>query len=113
MLVPKPPKESLVDTMVHKPFISEGDYNEAEYGEEKEISFVRIDRQPKFTFGPEGKQLLFNDKVFCYFGLTDPLPEFKEQDVLTFDGVEHTIISAAMFKEPFVDQIYSYELGVV
>ncbi|OJG96680.1 hypothetical protein RV18_GL001966 [Enterococcus termitis] len=74
---------------------------------------VRIDRTPKYTFGSQGKQILFNATVFCYVGLTTPLPEFKEQDMLIFDGREHTVVSAAVFKEPYVDQIYSYEIGVI
>lgn len=113
MMVRKPPQETLIDSMVYKAHEGEGDYNEADYGEEQNISFVRIDRQPKFTFGSEGKQLLHNATVFCYFGLTEPLPKFKEQDILIFDGEDHTIVSAAIFKEPYLDQIYSYELGVI
>lgn len=113
MLIPKPPKETLVDSMVYRSYKGQGDYNKPEYDVYQIINNVRIDRNPSYTFGTQGKQLLFNATVFCYNGLTEPLPTFKEQDVLVFDGVEHTVISAALFKESFVDQVYSYELGVV
>lgn len=113
MLAPKPPKEMLVDSMDWKSFEGEGDYNQPEYGEERVISFVRIDRSPQYHASLSGKELIGNAKVFCYFGLTEPLPNFKEQDVLFFDDVEHVITSASIFKEPFVDQIYSWELVVV
>lgn len=113
MLAPKPPKEMLIDSMVWKSFEGEGDYNKPIYGEEKEISFVKIDRNPQYQASLNGKELVGNAKVFCYNGLTNPLPTFKEQDLLIFDGVQHIITSAPFFKEPFVDQIYSWELVVV
>lgn len=113
MLIPKPPKETLVDSMVYRSYKGQGDYNKPEFEDDQLVNYVRIDRNPSYSFSTQGKQLLFNATVFCYNGLTEPLPTFKEQDVLVFDGVEHTVISAALFKEPFVDQVYSYELGVV
>lgn len=113
MLAPKPPKEMLIDKMVHKPYLGEGDYNKPQYGPEQAISYVRIDRNPQYIISMDGKQIQYNALVFGYRGLTDPLPDFKEQDVLVFDGVAHTITSAAMFKEPYADQVYSWELAVI
>ena len=113
MLVQKPPIEMLTDKIVHRTYEGEGDYNKPFYGEYNNIDFVRIDRKPKYAFTSDGKQLLRNAKVFCYNGLTTPLPEFKEQDMVIFDGEEHKVVSAAIFKEPYVDQIYSYELEVI
>lgn len=113
MLVQKPPIETLVDQLIHQPYEGEGDYNKPIYGKYQPVEFVRIDRKPKYSFTTDGKQLLRNAKVFCYYGLTTPLPKFKEQDMIIFDGEEHKIVSAAMFKEPYVDQIYSYELEAI
>lgn len=113
MLVQKPPIEMLVDSLVRRSYDGEGDYNKPIYGKYEPVEFVRIDRKPKYSFSSEGKQLLRNAKVFCYYGLTTPLPNFKEQDMIIFDGEEHKIVSAAMFKEPYADQIYSYELEVI
>lgn len=113
MLAPKPPKEMLVDKMVWKSFKGEGDYNKPIYGEPQEISFVKIDRKPQYQASLNGKVLIGNAKVFCFKELTDPLPTFNEQDLLIFDGKDHIITSAAFFKEPLVDQIYSWELVVV
>ncbi|MGM0169835.1 hypothetical protein IGI39_003996 [Enterococcus sp. AZ135] len=113
MLVQKPPIETLVEEMVHRSYLGEGDYNKPLYGKYEPIRHVRIDRKPKYMFDSKGEKILWNATVFCYAGLTDPLPAFKEKDALIFDGIEHKIVSAAMFKEPYVDQIYSYELGAI
>lgn len=113
MLAPKPPKEMLVDKIIWKSFEGEGDYNKPTYGEPQEISFVKIDRNPQYQASLGGKVLIGNAKVFCYAGLTSPLPTFKEQDQLIFDNKVHIITSAPFFKEPLLDQIYSWELVVV
>lgn len=113
MRIQKPPKKTLVEEVGYRPFVGEGDYNKALYGEQLSIRHVRMDRKPKYTFDGKGEKILWNATVFCYAGLTTPLPAFKEKDMLIFDGTEHKIISASVFKEPFVDQIYSYEIGVV
>jgi len=113
MLVQKPPKNTLVEEMIYRTYVGEGDYNKPIYGDYETIRFVRIDRKPKYTFDGKGQKILWNATVFCFEGLTTPLPAFKEKDMLIFDGIEHKIVSAAVFKEPYVDQIYSYELGVV
>lgn len=113
MLVQKPPVDTLIDTLIHRSYEGEGDYNKPFYGEYINVDFVRIDRKPKYAFTSDGKQLLRNAKVFCYYSLTTPLPDFKEQDMVIFDGEEHKVISAAVFKEPYVNQTYSYELEVI
>ncbi|MFD1902470.1 putative minor capsid protein [Enterococcus termitis] len=97
MLIQKPPKETLIEEFDYREFLGEGDYNKPRYGESIKVKSVRIDRTPKYTFGSQGKQILFNATVFCYVGLTTPLPEFKEQDMLIFDGREHTVVSARCF----------------
>lgn len=113
MLVQKPPKESLVDSLVHRPYKGEGDYNKPLYGDKNQVDFVRIDRKTEYTFSSNGKHLLRNAKVFCYYGLTTPLPDFKAQDIVIFDDDEHKIVGVSKFKEPFIDQYYSFELDVI
>lgn len=113
MLMPKPPKEFLVDSFIYKEYLGEGDWNKPIYAEEKEISFCRIDRGSQYTFSTNGKQLLYNAVIFCYTGLTNPLPEFKNQSLVVYDGQEHALTNIVPVTEAYSDQIYSYELEVV
>lgn len=113
MLMPKPPKEFLVDDFMYREYLGEGDWNNPEYGEEKTISFCRIDRGSQYTFSSNGKQLLYNAVIFCYAGLTNPMPVFKEQSLVIFDGKEHKVISVDRVTEAYTDDTYSYELEVI
>ena len=62
---------------------------------------------------PSGKQLLYNAVIFCYKGLTDPLPKFKEQSIVIYDGQEHIITKIDTVTEAYSSDVYSYELEVV
>lgn len=113
MLMPKPPKEFLVDSFIYKEYLGEGDWNKPIYAEEKEISFCRIDRGSQYTFSTNGKQLLYNAVIFCYTGLTEPIFDFKAQSLVIYDGIEHTITKVDRVTEAYTDDTYSYELEVV
>lgn len=113
MRIPKPPKSSLIEAIVYREYVDEGDYNKKLYADAVTIKHVRIDRSPKFIWTGNGKVLLYNAVVFCYDGLTTPLPKFKEQSLLDFDGQEHTITQVITTKEFDTDKLYSYELEVV
>lgn len=113
MLMPKPPKEFLVDSFIYKEYLGEGDWNESEYAKPITIIGCRIDRGSQYSFGPSGKQLLFNGLIFCYAGLTSPLPDFKNQSLVVYDGQNHTITNVVPVTEAYSDQIYSYEIEVV
>lgn len=113
MLMPKPPKEFLVDDFMYREYLGEGDYNKPIYGDYVTIENSRIDRGTQYTFSSNGKQLLYNAVIFCYAGLTNPMPVFKEQSLVIFDGKEHKVISVDRVTEAYTDDTYSYELEVI
>ncbi|HEL2378518.1 TPA: minor capsid protein [Streptococcus suis] len=113
MRMPKPPIEMLNETVGYLEYIGEGDYNKREYGDEQTIHHVRIDRSSKYSWNGKSKEIQYKAVVLCYQGLTTPLPIFKEQSILRFDGVDHVIINVITNKEPFKDALYSVELEVL
>lgn len=113
-MMPKPPLKFLVDSFEYKYATGElDDWSQPEYSEPVLIDKCRIDRGPTYTSTTSGKQLLYNAVVFCYEGLTDPLPEFKVQAILRFDGQDHTVTKVIPVFEAYSNTIYSYELEVV
>lgn len=113
MVMPKPPKDFLVDSFTYKEYLGEADWNKPEYDREQVINFCRIDRGSQYTSSSNGKQLLYNGVIFCYRDLTNPLPEFKAQSLVVYDGQEHTITNVIPVTEAYSSLIYSYELEVV
>ncbi|EMF0102441.1 putative minor capsid protein [Enterococcus hirae] len=113
MLMLKPPKKFLVDSFIYREYLGEGDYNKPIYGDYATIENCRIDRGSQYTFSTSGKQLLYNAVIFCYEGLTTPLPTFKEQSLVIYDGKEHVIIKVDTVIDAYSKTIYSYELEVV
>lgn len=112
-MMPKPPKEFCIDSFEYKEKVGENKYSEPIYDEPILIEHCKIDRGTKYTSTTSGKQLLYNAVVFCYEDITTPLPEFKVQSVLVFDGRDHVVTNAIPIYEAFEKIIYSYELEVV
>lgn len=112
MVMPKPPKEFCIDSFVYREFISDG-WNGPQYKEPITVEHCRIDRGAEYSQSSAGKVLLFNAVVFCYEGITTPLPEFKTESILHFDGIDHKLTKVIPVYEAYEKTIYSYELEVV
>ena len=112
-MMPKPPKEFCVDSFEYKEYLGTNDWSEPEYAESITIERCRIDRGAEYSQSSSGKQLLYNAVVFCYEGITTPLPEFKTESLLIFDEVEHVITKVIPIYEAYEKKLYSYELEVI
>ncbi|MCM3110681.1 putative minor capsid protein [Lederbergia lenta] len=111
--MPKPPIAFCIDSFEYKEKIGEDRYSEPEYAEPITIERCRIDRGTEYTSTTSGKQLLYNAVVFCYEGITTPLPVFKVESVLHFDDQDHVVTKVIPIYEAYSTTIYSYELEVV
>lgn len=111
--MPKPPKKFCIDSFQYKECLGENNWSEPIYANPITIEHCRIDRGAEYTSTTSGKQLLYNAVVFCYEGITDPLPEFKTQSILYFDEKDHVITKVIPIHEAYDNTIYSYELEVV
>ncbi|MGN7311458.1 putative minor capsid protein [Alkalicoccobacillus gibsonii] len=113
-MMPKPPIKFLVDSFDYKYLTGKKDkWQKPEYSKPVSINHCRIDRGPSYSTSTSGKQLLYNAVVFCYEGLTDPIPDFKPGSILHFDGQDHTVTKVILIYEAYSKTIYSYELEVV
>lgn len=110
--MPKPPKDFCIDSFEYKEFIEDG-WNGPQYKESVTIQNCRVDRGAEYSSSSSGKQLLYNAIVFCYEGITTPLPAFKTESILHFDGQDHKVTKVIPIYEAYDNVIYSYELEVV
>lgn len=112
--MPKPPKESFIDSFKYKEYKGLNNWSEPEYAEPITINHARIDRGASYSSSTTGKILLYNAVIFCVEGITTPLPVFKPQSVLTFDDdQDHTITKVIPIYEAYKKAVYSYEIEVV
>lgn len=111
--MPKPPADFCIDSFKYKEKTGENRYSEPEYAPAVKIEHCRIDRGAEYTSTTSGKQLLYNAIVFCYEGITTPLPAFKVESVLFFDDLDHVVTKVIPIYEAYDNTIYSYELEVV
>lgn len=111
--MPKPPKDFCVDSFEYYEYLGDNNWSEPQYAEPIPIEHCRIDRGAEYTSTTNGKQLLYNAVVFCYEGITKPLPQFKTQSKLRFDDQDHIVTKVIPIYEAYDKTIYSYELEVV
>lgn len=111
--MPKPPKDFCIDSFLYKEYIGKNSWQEPQYAESVLIEHCRIDRRAEYTITTSGKQLLYNAVVFCYEEITTPLPDFKAESVLVFDGQDHKVTKVIPIYEAYSTTIYSYELEVI
>jgi hypothetical protein len=112
MVIPKPPIEFCIDSFEYHEFLRDG-WNGKEYKPAVKIEHCRIDRGAEYSQSSAGKVLLFNAVVFCYEGITTPMPAFKTQSIIRFDEQDHTITKVIPIYEAYEKTLYSVELEVV
>lgn len=111
--MPRPPKEFCIDSFEYKEYLGMNDWSKPQYAKSVTIEHCRIDRGAEYSQSTSGKQLLFNAVIFCYEGITTPIPVFKTESILHFDDQDHKITKVIPIYEAYEKKIYSYELEVV
>ncbi|PAE27911.1 minor capsid protein [Paenibacillus sp. 7884-2] len=113
MVMPKPPADFCIDSFEYKEKTGENRFSEPVYAKPILIEHCRIDRGAEYTSTTSGKQLLYNAVIFCYEGITTPMPAFKAESILHFDEQDHIVTKVIPNHEAYDNAIYSYELEVV
>lgn len=113
MIIPKPPKETLVDRIIYHKYKDTNDYGKDVFEDGIEIDFVRIDRTPSYSFSSAGRDLKYRAVIFAYTGLTYPTVEFTLRSKIVFDGEEHIVTNVIPNTEPYSNDLYSVEVEVV
>ncbi len=111
--MPKPPKKFCIDAFEYKEYTGINSWNEPEHAEAKTIENCRIDRGAEYTSDRSGKQLLYNAVIFCYEGITTPMPQFINESIIVYDGVDHVITKVIPIYDAFSNTLYAYELEVI
>jgi len=109
----KPPKAFLIDSFLYAEYVGTDKWTKPVFNDPTTIKGCRIDNETVFSSSTGGKTIAYNALIFCYTGITNPLPVFKEQSKVNFDGNDHIILRVIPLKEAFNAFIYGYELEVI
>ena len=113
MVMPKPPVEFCIDTFEYSDYQGLNSWSEPQFAQPITIEHCRIDRGAEYSSSSSGKVLLYNAVIFCYEGITSPLPVFKPQSMIKFDDKEHIVTKVIPIYEAYKKAVYSYEIEVV
>lgn len=93
---------------------------EDEYGRQttttQEITHCLVQPQTIYSGSSNERTVTANAIVFLFAGITDPLPTITPDSVgwhLTFEGRNYTITNVVDNRNPYDNEVYSYELEVL
>lgn len=112
-MMPKPPKEFCTDSFEYLEYNGLNDWSEPSFKGAVTIEGCRIDRGTEYSSTSSGRQLVFNAVIFCYEGITTPLPKFKTESKVNFDDQDYIVTKVIPITEAYSSKLYSYELEVV
>lgn len=95
---------------------SGGFYPKPEYAEPLEISQVVFQPETVYQGTNNDRQIVANAVVFLYAGVTSPLPYLTQdnlQSIITFEGHDYKLQRLVDNRNPFSNELWSYELEVL
>lgn len=116
-MIPKIPKNMAQQTVTLK--VPTGEIDEWGHQEFEEVIINNCVVQPQTIYSGTNndRQIVANAIVFFYSGITTPLPVLKHDAVnnykLIFEEVEYTITNIVDNRNPYSNDVYSYELEML
>lgn len=116
-MIPKFPKYLANQTVTFEKFIGrEGPYKEPKY--EKPIVINNCVFQPQTVFSGtnNNQEVTANAILFLYAGVSNPIPTLSKdnyQSKVTFEGHEYIVKSIVDNRDPYSNEVWSYELEVL
>lgn len=90
------------------------------YGKQKtekvEVEHVLVQVQTIYSGDSNNRRITANAIVFLFAKISNPLPKLDRDNVgnkLIFEGKEYTITNIVDNREPYSNDVYSYELEVL
>ena len=93
---------------------------EDDYGKKKKtdmpVNHVLVQPQTIYSGSNNSRTITANAIVFLFAQITEPLPKITPDWIgthLTFEGRDYTITNIVDNREPYSNEVYSYELEVL
>lgn len=93
---------------------------EDDYGKKKKtdmpVNHVLVQPQTIYSGSNNSRTITANAIVFLFAQITEPMPKITPEWIgthLTFEGRDYTITNIVDNREPYSNEVYSYELEVL
>jgi len=114
MIVKQLPKSWLIHTIIYKEILDEkNDYGNPMHKEPIDIEFVRYDPTTVFSRDNTQTKIVAEGVIFVDAVNSSPVPEFKEESIIVFEGRELTLKKIVPCYHPNKNKIHHYELEVI
>ena len=112
------PKNAAKQTITLKKYLGESDglYPESKYNEPIQIDHVVFQPETIYQGTNNDRQIVASAVVFLYVNVSSPMPELTQdnlQSIITFEGHEYTLERLIDNRQPFSNELFSYELEVL
>ena len=112
------PKNAAKQTITLKKYLGESDsmYPEPEYATPVQIDHVVFQPETIYQGTNNDRQIVASAVVFLYANVSSPMPKLTQDNlrsVITFEGHEYTLERLVDNRQPFSNELFSYELEVL
>lgn len=113
MRIPPLPKKWLIHEIEYEGYLGENDWGDVDYEPPITIKHVRFDDSTVFSRDSTQTKVLADAIIFVDAKNSNPVPEFKEQSKVRFNGKEYVIQKVVPCYYPTEKRIHHYELEVI
>ena len=112
------PKTMANQTVILKKYLGEDDGFYPEPGYATPVQIDRVVFQPETIYQGTNndRQIVASAVVFLYANVSSPMPKLTQdnlQSIITFEGHEYTLERLIDNRQPFSNELFSYELEVL
>ena len=107
------PKRWLVHSIEYYEYLERDDWSNPIYGEPITIKNVRFDDSTVFSRDTTQTKILADAVIFVDTTHSNPIPEFKEESKIIFNGRELTLQKIVPCYYPHKNEVRHYELEVI
>lgn len=108
------PKSWLIHSIAYAGIQEEkDDFGNPQYDDPMEIMFIRFDPTTVFSRDNTQNKIVAEGVIFVDVVNSTPIPNFKEESIITFEGRELTLKKIVPCYHPTKNVIHHYELEVI
>nr|DAL94038.1 MAG TPA: Minor capsid protein [Caudoviricetes sp.] len=115
-MIPLIPKEYCNQSIVLRLIQGKDKWQKPIFSDPITINYMIFQPQTVYSGGNNNRQVVANAIAFLFEGVSDPMPTITKKHVgseIDFEGDTYTITTIVDNRNPYSNEVYSYELEVL